>query len=189
MEKKLKDWKSKTLSQAGKLVLIKSVAQVIPTYLMSCFRIPDGVINKIRAAIIRFWWGQQGEEKRTNWIKWEALCKPKNEGGICLRDLAVFNKALLAKQGWRLLHNGNSLLARTLKARYFPNGSFCTATLGYRPSSTWQGLIEGWEVLNLGLCWVVGNGETIRVWKDNWVMGEDSNKITSDRGHDCSIFE
>lgn len=151
VEKKLKDWKSKMLSQAGKLTLIKSVAQAIPTYLMSCFKIPDGVINKIRAAIIRFWWGQQGEEKRTYWMRRELLCKPKSEGGIGLRDFAVFNNALLAKQGWRLLQNQNSLLARTLKARYFPLRCFLTALTEYNPSSIWRGLLEGRKVLETGL--------------------------------------
>lgn len=68
VEKKLKDWKSKKLSQAGKLTLIKFVAQAIPTYFMSCFRIPDGVIDKIRATIVRFWWGQKDEERRTHWL-------------------------------------------------------------------------------------------------------------------------
>lgn len=43
-EKKLKDWRSNMLSQADKLTLIKFVAQAIPDYLMSCFKIPYGVI-------------------------------------------------------------------------------------------------------------------------------------------------
>lgn len=47
MEKKVKDWKSKILSQARKLVLIKSVAQSILTYLISYFKIPQGVLDKI----------------------------------------------------------------------------------------------------------------------------------------------
>lgn len=48
-----------------------------------------------------------------------------------LRDLSAFNKALLAKQDWMIIHNGESLLARTLKARYFPRGDFLIASQGY----------------------------------------------------------
>ncbi|KAL8525370.1 hypothetical protein ACS0TY_014847 [Phlomoides rotata] len=55
VEKKFKDCKIKTLSQAGKLTLIKSVAQSIPIYTMSCFKLPQDVIERIRAVIIRFW--------------------------------------------------------------------------------------------------------------------------------------
>ena len=34
--KKLSSWKETTLSQAGKEVLIKAMAQVIPTYIAGC---------------------------------------------------------------------------------------------------------------------------------------------------------
>lgn len=58
IEKKLKDWKSRPLSKAVKLMLIKSVAQAIPTYLMSVFKISNGTIDRIRSTIMRFLWSQ-----------------------------------------------------------------------------------------------------------------------------------
>lgn len=46
VKKKLKGWKAKTLTQVGKKVLIKSVAQAIPAYLMSCFKISKQFVMK-----------------------------------------------------------------------------------------------------------------------------------------------
>lgn len=55
--KRINGWGEKTLSQAGKEVLIKAVLQAIPTYIMSCFFLPGNLIDSIEAAIRQFWWG------------------------------------------------------------------------------------------------------------------------------------
>ena len=45
--KKLQGWESKLLSQAGREILIKAVAQALPTYTMSCFKLPLTLCNEI----------------------------------------------------------------------------------------------------------------------------------------------
>lgn len=49
--KKLADWKEKMLSKAGKEVLIKAVAQAIPTYTMSCFKLQDSLCEELTSMI------------------------------------------------------------------------------------------------------------------------------------------
>ena len=53
--KKLAEWKEKLLSKVGKKVLIKVVAQVIPTYTMGCFKILDSLCNDLTRMIRNFW--------------------------------------------------------------------------------------------------------------------------------------
>ena len=51
-------WSEKHLSSGGKEVLIKSVAQAIPTYVMSVLRLSDMLCNELTRAVRKFWWGE-----------------------------------------------------------------------------------------------------------------------------------
>ena len=53
--KKLASWKEKMLSKAGKEVLIKAMAQAIPTYTMSYFKILDSLCDDLTSMIRNFW--------------------------------------------------------------------------------------------------------------------------------------
>lgn len=68
LRKKLAGWKEKMLSKAGKEVLIKAVAQAIPTYTMSYFKLPDALCEELTSMIWNFWWGQKTNEKRIAWL-------------------------------------------------------------------------------------------------------------------------
>jgi hypothetical protein len=57
----------------------------------------------------------------------------KFHGSTGFRDLEVFNKALLAKQGWRLLKFPDSLVAKVMQEKYYPGGGFLKAHMGRRP--------------------------------------------------------
>ncbi|GAV73631.1 hypothetical protein CFOL_v3_17114 [Cephalotus follicularis] len=76
---------------------------------------------------------------------------------------------MLAKQGWRLINDEDSLCSRVLKATYFWNRNFLEAPQGYNLSFTWSSLYEVREVLKNGLKWSADNGIKTEIWKDNWV--------------------
>jgi hypothetical protein len=115
--KKLKGWKERNLSFAGRATLIKFAAQAIPTYFMSCFLLPKGPCDKMESQICNFWWGSNVDKRKIHWVNWKKTCKNKLQGGMGFRDLRAFNEALLAKQGWRGMTNPNSMVARVLKAK------------------------------------------------------------------------
>ena len=48
--KRLTDYSEKSLSSGAKELLIKAVAQALPTYIMSVFRIPEGICDDQKMA-------------------------------------------------------------------------------------------------------------------------------------------
>ena len=115
------------------------------------------------------------------WVAWEKMCTPKAEGGMGFKDLKVFNLTLLAKQGWRILSNPNSLSHKVLKAKYFAESNFMEAQLGHKPSYTWRSLMAAKEVIGKGLRWNIGNGRKVNIWADRWVPIPYSFKIIGPR--------
>ena len=85
------------LIRAGKEVLIKAVAQSIPTYTMGVFQLPVKLCDELNAMCAKFWWGQVGNERKIHWKNSSFLSRPKNEGGMGFRDLRFFNLVMLAK--------------------------------------------------------------------------------------------
>jgi hypothetical protein len=55
--KRINGWRSRPLSRAGKEVMIKSVLQAIPAYIMNIYLLPDTLIVEIERMINAFWWG------------------------------------------------------------------------------------------------------------------------------------
>ena len=56
LRKQLAGWKEKLLFKARKEVLIKVVAQAIPTYTMSVFKLSDSLCEDLTSMIRNFWW-------------------------------------------------------------------------------------------------------------------------------------
>ncbi|KAL0433988.1 UNVERIFIED_CONTAM: hypothetical protein Slati_2733100 [Sesamum latifolium] len=52
--RKMQSWLARLLSQARWAVLIKSVLQVIPSYAMNCFKMPDGLLSDIESMMANF---------------------------------------------------------------------------------------------------------------------------------------
>ncbi|KAK4384612.1 Retrovirus-related Pol polyprotein from type-1 retrotransposable element R2 [Sesamum angolense] len=133
-------WKEKMLSQAGKEILIKSIVQSIQSYCMSCFELPDSLLREIESIATNFFWSNM-ERNKIHSVAWDKMCISKKEGGLDFRKMEMFNVAMLAKQGWRIISNPNLLISCILKARYYPDNDFLHGKIGYNPSFTWRSIL------------------------------------------------
>ncbi|KAK2661812.1 hypothetical protein Ddye_000386 [Dipteronia dyeriana] len=123
------------LSVGGEDILLKAVIQSILAYAMSMFWLPKGLVQKTQHLCARFRWGGNEEKRKLHWCNWNTLCKDKFVGGLGFKNLVTFNRALLAKLGWRILKYPDALAVRVLKGCYFTNDDFLEA--GSKPSDSY----------------------------------------------------
>jgi hypothetical protein len=95
----MNSWRGRALSKAGKEIMIKSVLQAIPSYVMSLFIPPSSFVADIEKMINVFWWGDgNASSKSIHWLACERLTCPKDKGGLSFCNFGAFNMAMVAKQ-------------------------------------------------------------------------------------------
>lgn len=85
------------------------------------------------------------------------------------QSMRELNEALLAKQGWRLFTNENSLVFRVLKGKYYPRSSFLHAKAQNSASYIWKSILGAQRVLDQVYRWRIRNGIEVHIWGDRWI--------------------
>ena len=73
MWKRMNGLSDRPLSRKGVEILLKSVIQAIPTYVMSCFELPVATCEQMRKAIANHWWGFADGKRKMHWRSWKWL--------------------------------------------------------------------------------------------------------------------
>ncbi|XP_019191685.1 PREDICTED: uncharacterized protein LOC109186206 [Ipomoea nil] len=64
LQQRFRGWNNKILSRAGKEVLLKSIAQSLPTYTMSMYYLPITFCESLERLMNRFWWNAKGAGRK-----------------------------------------------------------------------------------------------------------------------------
>ncbi|TYJ37047.1 hypothetical protein E1A91_A05G349200v1, partial [Gossypium mustelinum] len=132
------------------------------------FLAPKGIIDDIQAKLSRTWWSGKDEERFWIMVPWKTLCKPMDMGGLGIRDVRLFNLALLGRQVWRLINNTDSFCFKVLSSKYFLDGNIFHAKKVDKASFTWSSIVVVAEAFKKRFGWQIGNDEKINTWTDNW---------------------
>lgn len=153
--------------------MIKSALLAQPIYYMSCYKLPKRVISTLQGILAVFGKNQNPNQKKLTWDSWKNVCLSKDQGGI---HLDLFNQVLLAKNGWKLVLNSQSLSGKILNDKYYPHTDLLRTTKGRNLFYIWSSLLWGRQLLTQGLGWKTGIGDKIEVWNQNWIPSESFSK-------------
>ncbi|PWA93869.1 ribonuclease H protein [Artemisia annua] len=76
----LAKWKSRFISRAGRIFLLKSVFNSLLLYYLSMFQVPEGVANEIEKIRRTFFWGKDPSERKLCVVDWNSIIKSKRNG-------------------------------------------------------------------------------------------------------------
>ena len=77
------------------------------------------VAKRIERLQHNFLWGGVGDDIKGPLVNWNKVCTPISQGGLGVRDLVSFNKAMLGKWLWRFGVEDSKFWRCVLAAKYF----------------------------------------------------------------------
>lgn len=145
---KLTAWKAKQMSQASRCILIQSVLDALPSYMIQTIELPRGVIEKMEKRIRQFFWDEWDGNRKMHSLAWGEICRPKEQGGLGLKDLRKQNMAFLVKLGWQMFTERDKMWVKMLWAKY---GSPLASQRKRPMSRTWRSIVVCVEILRKGM--------------------------------------
>ena len=117
-----------------------------------------------------FLWGGGALEKKPHLVSWKAVCADKKKGGLDIRSLATFNKALLGKWLWRFANENEPLWKHIILSKYdLQEGGWCSKDARNRYGvGVWKAIRKGWENFRSHSRFIIGDGTKVKFWKDLW---------------------
>nr|GEX06939.1 hypothetical protein [Tanacetum cinerariifolium] len=161
------DWKNKSLSFAGRLQLVP-VLSSMHLYWASVLILPSRIIQDLEQLMRGFLWCQGDMKRGKPKVAWEAICFPKNEGGLGIRRLETFNLSLMATHIWSIVMNKESLWVRWIHSYKLMGRSFWDVPMRSCVSWRWRKLFQIRDTIRPFLWYQIGSGSKAFVWFDRW---------------------
>ncbi|XP_043697190.1 uncharacterized protein LOC122647970 [Telopea speciosissima] len=168
VRRKLEGWKARFLSYAGRLQLLASVLQGSYIYWAGIFGLPGNVITKLESMFSNFLWSGPSLQRKTHFISWDAICKPKSEGGLGIKRIKDMNIAGIMKQIWWIASKQDRLWVKWVQQRYLKQESLWTVKGLNNCSWVWRKVLKYRDKALPLIKTIIGDGAATKLWLDNW---------------------
>ena len=98
------------------------------------------------------------------------MCEDKSKGGLGVKSLGSFNKALLGKWAWCFANEKKALWNQVIRRKYGEERggwSSCEAREAYGVG-LWKAINKVGQLVTPFFGFEVGDGKNVRFWKDKW---------------------
>lgn len=172
VKKAIQQWQNNWLSYAGRLQLALSVLMSMQVYWSSVFILPVSVSNAIEKLIRDFIWGGTNMVQRRSKVAWKDVCMPKEEGGLGIRPLRIWNKTLMVYHIWIIVSNRDSLWVKWIHTYRLKGRNFWQQKIPWDASISWKRILSIRETFRQFFHCEIGNGNDTVFWNDIWILEE-----------------
>lgn len=183
MNSRLAGWKSKILSQAGRLTLIHSTLCSDIIYPMSTIQFTKQQNREINKIVTSFFWGDNTQKRTPHLLQARLLRLPRRLGGVGIKDAQIVKRTMLAKSSWRIIHNRNTSISQWSAHKYFKDTIQWLPKRCSQTSFCWKSIVSNLPIITNNLRWQVENGTDIDLSSRFWLAPlPDVNGITVAEG-------
>ncbi len=170
VEKRLVGWKHLYLSKGRRVTLLKSTLSCLSTYYLSPFPMSSSVANCLEKLQRYFLWGGLEEEKHFHLVRWEKVCMLFQNGGLAIKNLHLFNQALLGKWTWHFGTERNHILRKFIEPKNgCDRGGWCSKLVNSPFGvSLWKTIWKDWNSFRRFISFEVGDESRLSFWHKIW---------------------
>lgn len=133
---KLACWKGFLLSIMGRVQLVNSVLSNMFVHSFHVYKWPSSLLNQLTVMLRNFIWSGDISNKKICTVSWNTACKPREDGGLAIKDPSCVNEASLLHLCWKMLISDEKW-AVMCRARFLGKNLHVSYNLS---SSIWHGL-------------------------------------------------
>lgn len=164
-------WTCKSLSQAGRLQLIKSILFNIQSYWAMYMFLPAMVIKHLQRILSKFLWRGDLNGSCIYKIAWKNCCSPQSHGGLGLNHLCRWNDSAVIYQIWRIINRYDSIWVDWIYHYELKRSYFWTRKIPSKCSWCWRKILSMRAVALPHLRYKVGCQSNFSLWHDPWCNG------------------
>ncbi|MQM11368.1 hypothetical protein Taro_044274 [Colocasia esculenta] len=102
----------------------------------------EGLLDETERTLFNFLWNGQSGSHTPHMIKWEQICKPKDESGLGIKRFGDWNKACMMEQLWEVIQGQKSLWMDWIKGKYLSKGNIWNVQSRPYHSMAWNGILK-----------------------------------------------
>ena len=147
--------------------------------------LPKSVINDINKVLKGFLWCQGDLTRGKAKIDWKYVCKPKDEGGLGIKDF-------MSKHLWNVASQKEPLWVKWINVVRLKGSSVWTVDHDKCSSYGWKQILKLRDKMRNHMVCKIGNGASIFLWHDRWWGPDPLSKYISmndveQAGFDCNM--